>query len=89
MDAVGYSVGMAKYDPLARMLRAHGGETARFTFAELDALIDGLPRSAHVHMAWWANETEPRHPQKRAWVEAGFVVESADQSRGLVTFRRR
>lgn len=80
---------MAKYAPLARVLRATSAVTVRFTFAEIDALVGGLPRSARVHDAWWANEREPRPVQKRAWSGVGFEVEAVDRGREIITFRRR
>ena len=80
---------MAKYDPLARLLRAATTNSVRASFAELDVLVGGLPRSARIHAVWWSNEVGGRHVQAHAWTIAGFKVDAVDMSREVVTFTRR
>ena len=78
---------MAKYDPLARWLRAQPGPSITVDFGQLDRLVGGLPPSAHNHQAWWANEVGGRHVQARGWLDAGWVVEEVSQAGQWVRFR--
>ena len=81
---------MNRYDPLRDRLReVHGASEVTLTFAEIEQLIGGsLPASAREHRAWWANEGRPdsSHVQCRAWMEAGWFVDSVDVHAGRVTF---
>jgi len=77
---------MAKYDPLRAKLRNNGSPTVTLTFEEIAFLVGDLPKSAWDHQAWWANEKSGRHVHARAWMDAGYRVDSADQSRGVVRF---
>ena len=74
---------MAKYDGLARHLRASVG-TVRMTFSEIEALSGPLPRSAKTYRAWWANDHT--HVQASAWLSAGLNVGSVDLIRETVVF---
>ncbi len=65
---------MAKYDPIQIHLNNAPSSVVRLTFDELDDLVGGLPKSAYVHRAWWANETVGSHIQSRSWQAAGFKV---------------
>lgn len=78
---------MARYQPLTDRLQETDQDRQTLTFDELDALVGGLPASARRHRAWWANEADPRAPQKRAWVTAGYRVDDVSPSVG-VTFVR-
>lgn len=80
---------MAKYDSLRRFLAAHSETVVRVSFEQLDAMVGGLPKSARTYRVWWDNGSTERHPQARAWIEAGFVVETVDLERGAVRFARR
>ena len=42
----------------------------RYTWAELEALVGGLPASATKHRAWWSGH----RPHVNAWRSAGFTV---------------
>jgi hypothetical protein len=77
---------MAKYDPLREHLVVSGKSTISMTFAQISALIDGLPKSAYEHQAWWANEIDGQHVQAHSWLNAGFVVEFFDQNSETVRF---
>lgn len=75
---------MGKYDPLRVLLQAHDGPQLTLSFAEIAAAVGGLPASANTHRAWWAND--PSHVQARAWLDAGFAVESVEPGAGRVQF---
>ena len=79
---------MSKYDPLSDWLTAqHRRSEVTLSFPDVEQLIGGsLPQSARHHQAWWANS--PSHVQALAWLQAGWVVDVCDQSRGRVRFRR-
>ena len=47
------------------------------TFEQIERIInDKLPKSAYQYQAWWANEKNPRQPEKQAIMNAGWKVES-------------
>lgn len=80
---------MGKYEPLAQFLasRNEGSWTASFDQIE-SRLGFALPRSAHEHRAWWANQQGPGHSQKEAWQAAGWETREVDLQRGVVRFER-
>lgn len=65
---------MAKYDPIQIHLGNAHSSLIRMTFDEIAALVGGLPKSAYVHRAWWANETVGSHVHARSWQRAGYRV---------------
>ncbi|MCA9312468.1 MAG: hypothetical protein KDA21_14740 [Phycisphaerales bacterium] len=77
---------MAKYDPLRAELGRRGGQRVMMTFAEIEAMVGGLPPSAYEHQAWWANEQSGSHVHAQAWMQAGYRVGSFDLSARTVTF---
>jgi len=81
---------MNRYDALRDRLRlVRGASEVTLTFVEIEQLIgSSLPPSAREHRAWWANETrsDGSHVQCRAWIEAGWFVDSVDVHEGRVTF---
>ena len=79
---------MAKYDPLKLFLRGQRGAAVRVTFAEIDTVVGGLPRSARTYLEWWDNGSIAVHTQARAWAAAGFRVEAVDLEREIVRFVR-
>jgi hypothetical protein len=58
---------------------------AAMAFADIEALVGELPASARLHRPWWANGT---NQQARAWRDAGWRVQSVDQTREQVVFER-
>jgi hypothetical protein len=77
---------MGKYQPLTGRLRAaaeRGQGSIEMTFAEIAALVGGLPDSASSSRQWWANSS---HTQALAWREAGYHVEQVHLDRGRVRF---
>lgn len=79
----------SKYGALAVFLARQPGDTVTCTFPEIEAILgDGLPQTALTHRAWWANNPQG-HVQARAWLGAGWQVDSVDFRAHSVTFRRR
>jgi hypothetical protein len=74
---------MAKYDPLARHLQT-AARPCHMTFAQIDALVGGLPASARTHREWWGNDQY--HVQSRAWLAVNRSVGEIDVGRGVVRF---
>lgn len=64
-----------KYRPLKDLLESKSG-IVELSFAEIDALVGGLPASARNHRPWWGNAAKGL--QARAWLDAGKKVELVD-----------
>jgi hypothetical protein len=83
---------MSKYDPLHRFLNnaKPGTQELTLTFAQIESILGSkLPASAHRHRPWWANEYSPTaHTQAKSWLSAGWEVDTVDQAREWVRFRR-
>ncbi|MFW5898657.1 MAG: DUF6884 domain-containing protein [Candidatus Saliniplasma sp.] len=78
---------MRKYDPLEVYLANCDEDKVELTFEEIESIIDtALPESAFEHGAWWANDGT--RSQGKAWINAGYIVNSFDQNKGVVTFMR-
>jgi hypothetical protein len=75
-----------KYRPLREHLSGAAGTRVRMTFAEVEDLVGRLPESAYRHRAWWGNNDG--NVEARAWLEAGWRVESVNQAVGEVVFTR-
>jgi len=56
------------------------------TFAAVEDLVGRLPESAYRHRAWWSNNDGTA--EARAWLDAGWRVESVNQAAGEVVFTR-
>ena len=69
-----------KYDRLQSFLleRAVSYREINLTLDQIEAIIGAsLPASARKYREWWSNQSDvSRRPQARAWVEAGYKVES-------------
>ena len=76
---------MGRYDALRDYLASQAGDEVRMTFSEVEELVGGLPDSARVHRAWWANDSKV---EALAWRAAGWRVESVNQVAELVVFAR-
>jgi hypothetical protein len=77
---------MSVYDPLRAKLDSVRGQTVRFTFSEIEALLGRpLPASAHKFSAWWGNESPRKagHTQARAWLLAGFEARVSLKQRAV------
>ncbi len=82
---------MTKYRKLMRHLNALPAKTMRhrMRFAEIERAVGfRLPASASRHRPWWSNSTAG-HSHARAWLEAGWKVETVDLSEGVVIFARQ
>ncbi|MDU9393536.1 hypothetical protein [Pseudomonas sp. zfem002] len=80
---------MSKYAPFADFLRSQTADAIEITFAELAALVNGLPASAWNHGAWWANSSlGDSHTWAHQWAAAGWKCISADRERGVAIFQR-
>jgi len=56
------------------------------TFAAIEDMVGRLPESAYRHRAWWGNNDATA--EAKAWLDAGWRVESVDQAAGEVVFTR-
>lgn len=75
-----------KYGPLGEHLSGTTGTRLRMTFTAVEDLVGPLPESAYRHRAWWGNNDATAAP--KAWLDAGWRVESVDQAVGEVVFTR-
>lgn len=75
---------MKKYLPLYEFLCASQKESIRFTFLEIENILESrLPQSAYIHREWWANGG---HVQADAWLNAGYQVDSVDLVNYCIVF---
>jgi hypothetical protein len=75
-----------KYSPLREYLSGTVGTRVRMTFTAVEDLVGRLPESAYRHRAWWGNNDGTS--EARAWLDAGWRVESVNQAAGEVVFTR-
>lgn len=79
---------VGKYQPLTEYLAAlteAGRQSIEMEFAEVSALVGGLPPSAYEHRAWWANGSLT---QQVAWRDADWHVNQVDFARERVRYAR-
>lgn len=82
---------MTKYLPLRKHLesRPEAETETSLSFARIEGIIrDSLPASSRKYREWWANESRGSHVQARAWLEAGWIVESVNLTDQTVVFAR-
>jgi hypothetical protein len=75
-----------KYGPLREHLSGNTGTRVHMTFKAMEDLVGRLPDSAYRHRAWWGNNDAS--VEAKAWLDAGWRVESVDQAAGEVVFTR-
>lgn len=75
-----------KYAPLREHLSGTPGTRVLMTFKEMENLVGPLPESAYRHRAWWGNNDGTAGA--KAWMDAGWRVESVNQAAGEVVFAR-
>jgi hypothetical protein len=75
-----------KYGPLRQHLSGTPGTRVRMTFKAVEDLVGRLPESAYRHRAWWGNNDGTA--EAKAWLDAGWRVESVNQAAGEVVFTR-
>lgn len=75
---------MKKYLPLYEFLCASQKESIRFTFLEIENILESrLPQSAYIYREWWANGG---HVQADYWLNAGYQVDSVDLVNHCIVF---
>ncbi len=80
---------MTKYSALSEHLAAVPGESTQLTFSQIEEILGKrLPLSASKHRAWWANEISGTHTWSHLWRAAGWLTDTVDFDRRIVTFRR-
>lgn len=78
-----------KYGPLCDYLKRCGKSSVRLTFQEIEDIIgDKLPMSAYKYYAWWGNRKLTKHSQVKAYMEAGYQVDSFNLVEKWVIFIR-
>lgn len=81
---------MGKYEPLKQFLDRASGDSIDADFALVEQILGfELPKSAHRHQAWWANEAHGSHSHARSWQDAGWETRRVDLTSKKVGFRRR
>ena len=75
-----------KYGPLREHLSGTTGTRVRMTFKAVEDLVGSLPESAYRHRDWWGNNDGTA--EAKAWLDAGWRVESVNQAAGEVVFTR-
>ncbi|CAB4736234.1 unannotated protein [freshwater metagenome] len=75
-----------KYVKLTEWMSMPHAEPLRVTFAQLDALVGGLPPSALRDRNWWGNTLG--NSQSAAWLKAGWLVQSVELRTAHATFVR-
>jgi hypothetical protein len=49
------------------------------TYEQIERILnDKLPPSASQHRAWWSNQKEGPHPEKQAWLDAGWKSDTVN-----------
>lgn len=85
----------AKYEPLATFLTSRPASTKEVTlsFRQVEEILAAkLPESAFTYREWWGNQVDTStRPQAKAWMSAGFEVDTVNQNKanGSVRFRRK
>lgn len=80
---------MGKYEPLADYLNELPRDRWVATFDEIERVLKfELPPSARKHNAWWSNSHKGNHSQARAWIDAGWYIDSIDRKNEKVVLVR-
>lgn len=83
------------YQPLQDYLqtRAHTDREVSLSLDQIESIIGApLPKSAYNYRQWWENQADvSTRPQAKAWIQAGYTVESVQDSSTItaVRFNRR
>jgi len=83
----------SKYDPLYDYLKHLPADLQEktMTFSTIEEVVGfRLPNSAYRYQAWWANPSseDDSHVHARAWLGAGWKVETLNLSGKWVRFQR-
>jgi len=93
--ARGSAVMPAKYEKLEIHLQGLRLKTPKvsLSFKDIENIIgQSLPRSAFLYREWWSNQKDTNNrPQAKAWLAAGYEVDSVQQksNAGSVVFVRK
>jgi len=80
---------MRKYAALHEHLNRRAGRAEMLTFEDIEEIIGKeLPKSAHKHRSFWANDNQDHHSHARAWMRAGYRVAYLDAEQKVVRFER-
>ena len=80
---------MSKYSPLEDYLLRQGARRVTLSFDDVAHVIgDVLPASATTHAEWWGNTQDAGHVQAKAWLGAGWKVDSVSLNQQRVVFVR-
>ena len=78
----------SKYQPLYEYLQKCDRYEITLSFAEIETFIkNSLPSSAKSQKSWWSNRNKGAL-QSKAWMDAGYRVETVDFKTETVTFRQ-
>jgi len=81
----------SKYAPLEKYLRELPPSQNEMTlsFDQIEGILKfKLPSSAYEDERWWMREKEGNHVNVRAWVSAGWKVESVDVNEKIARLAR-
>ena len=77
----------SKYYPLFEHLQKCNEGEITLTFKEVETIIENLlPASALNKKNWWSNRDSANALQAKAWVSAGYHIESVDLTNKTVVF---
>jgi hypothetical protein len=80
-----------KYTPLENYLRdlPKSQREVALRFEQIEKILNSkLPPSAYEDQRWWEHGTEGNHVNKRAWSNAGWMVEQLDINKKWVKLIR-
>lgn len=78
----------SKYYPLFEHLHKCAQKETTLTFSKIEAILDDtLPASAFNKKNWWSNRDSASALQAKAWVSAGYHIDSVELTQQTVTFR--
>ena len=80
-----------KYTPLEDYLRElpKSQRVVTLRFEQIESILSAkLPESAYESRAWWDHEKEGNHINRRAWSNAGWMIEGLDVNGKWVKFVR-
>lgn len=79
----------SKYYSLFEHLQKCDQAEITLTFSKIETVMDNsLPASAFNQKNWWSNRDSSSALQAKAWVNAGYHIESVDLTQQTVTFRK-
>ncbi len=79
----------SKYYPLFEHLQKCNQEEITLAFSQIEAVIDNsLPTSAFTKKNWWSNRDSNSALQAKAWVNAGYHIDTVDLAQQRATFRK-